>query len=176
MTCVCLCMRAHACVRVHQCLHACRRWRLCSHGSVGAHVCACDWFRTYVHVVWCEYTLHLEFYREELCVGEENVEVNYAFFKGEGCIYVSVHGRGMGASHCMCTMFSKWVWVCLLCVIIKKKTSMQLMIPVCVEMCCCLLFLWIGVHWRVSWTCLDYFLQCAIIIIKAVIICGSACT
>lgn len=25
---------------------------------------------------------------EELCVGEENMKVNYAFFREEGCIYV----------------------------------------------------------------------------------------
>lgn len=37
-------------------------------------------FSVYIHSVY----VCVDFYREKLCVGEENVEVNYAFYKREG--------------------------------------------------------------------------------------------
>lgn len=58
------------------------------------YVCVC-WLAQFM-CTSCVYTVYVcvEFYREELCVGEENVEVNYAFFRGEGCIYVCVYLGG----------------------------------------------------------------------------------
>lgn len=70
-------------------------------------ICVFDEFSAYERVVRSVYSVSafvcVEFYREEPCVGEENVELNYVFFSGEGCIYIYVCvyvGDGQN-THCM---------------------------------------------------------------------------
>lgn len=61
----------------------------------------------------CILNVCVEFYREELCVGEENVEVNYAFFRGEGCIYVCAYvGDGQIVYYICSSMCGLYVCVC----------------------------------------------------------------
>lgn len=123
MACVHVCRCAFAsvhltvCVLKYKCMCGCIRMQIrisvsCGLDWCSAYVCYCVYscvYTVYVHVcVWS----FIE--RSCVCGGGGNVEVNYAFFTGEGCIYVCVYVGGMGGSQSMhvCVCMSVCVREC----------------------------------------------------------------
>jgi len=169
--CVCVCMCAYVCVCVRMCVYV--------YACVCVCGCTCEYLSVYVCLIslvhmsmWvavcilcvcvcvlCVCTVCVsvcvEFYREELCVGEENVQVNYVFFSGEGFIYVCggwaehplyVCSRSMCGLACgVCVRVCACIYMCV-CVRERVKKNLLFTTPSCVRInsvCMCIFFFYL---------------------------------